>query len=175
MQIPHIQPFTIIKGGFQSEKYFDKLLINNIFGINTNTKNYLTDKYGDVTNKVSIHVRRGDYLKLWPHHVFVGEEYYTKALEKMGDREYLVFSDDMEWCKSFFKGKFDFIQDEDYNELYLMSLCGDNIIGNSTFSWWGAWLNRNPLKTVIAPNTWFGPGYSHWDTSDLIPQDWIKI
>lgn len=175
VEIPHIQPFTIVKGGFQSEKYFDKFLITNIFGINTNTKEKLTNKYGDVTNKVSIHVRRGDYLKLYPHHIFVGEEYYTKAITQMGDKNYLVFSDDIEWCKSFFKGKFDFIQDEDYNELYLMSLCGGNIIGNSTFSWWGAWLNRTPLKTVIAPKTWFGPGYSHWDTSDLIPEDWIKI
>jgi hypothetical protein len=93
----------------------------------------------------------------------------------MGDKEYLVFSDDMEWCKSFFKGKFDFINDEDYNELYLMSLCRDNIIGNSTFSWWGAYLNENLFKTVIAPKTWFGPGYSHWDTSDLIPENWIKL
>lgn len=175
VQIPDIQPLTIIKGGFQSEKYFDKFLINNIFRIKPNIKELLINKYGDVTNKVSIHVRRGDYLKLWPHHIFVGEEYYTKAIEIMGDKEYLVFSDDMKWCKSFFKGKFDFIEDEDYNELYLMSLCGNNIIGNSTFSWWGAWLNQNPLKKVIAPKTWFGPGYSHWDTSDLIPQNWIKI
>jgi glycosyltransferase involved in cell wall biosynthesis len=175
VEIPHIQPLTIIKGGFQSEKYFDKFLINNIFGINEYIANMLTNKYGDVTNKVSIHVRRGDYLKLWPHHVFVGEEYYTKAITQMGDKNYLVFSDDIEWCKSFFKGKFDFIQDEDYNELYLMSLCGGNIIGNSTFSWWGAWLNRTPNKKVISPNTWFGPGYADWNTNDLIPQNWIKI
>lgn len=175
IQIPDIEPFTIIKGGFQSEKYFDKNLINNIFSIKNQHKKLLTNKYGDLTNKVSVHVRRGDYLKLWPHHIFVGEEYYTKAIEMMGDKEYLVFSDDINWCKSFFKGKFDFIQDEDYNELYLMSMCEHNIIGNSTFSWWGAWLNQNPLKRVIAPKTWFGPGYSHWDTKDLIPEDWIKI
>ncbi len=175
VEIPNIQPLTIIKGGFQSEKYFDKKLINNLFSIKNEYKELLTKKYGDLTDKVSIHVRRGDYLKLWPHHIFVGEEYYTKAIEIMGDREYLVFSDDMEWCKSFFKGKFDFINDEDYNELYLISMCKDNIIGNSTFSWWGAWLNQNPLKKVIAPKIWFGPGYSHWDTSDLIPEGWTKI
>lgn len=174
-QIPNIQPFTIIKGGFQSEKYFDKNEIYNFFDISEEHKKLLLEKYGDISNKVSIHVRRGDYLKLYPHHIFVGEEYYTKAIEQMGGREYLVFSDDMDWCKSFFKGKFDFIKDEDYNELYLMSLCRDNVIGNSTFSWWGAWLNKNPMKKVIAPKTWFGPGYADWDTKDLIPEGWIKI
>jgi glycosyltransferase involved in cell wall biosynthesis len=174
-QIPNIQPFTIIKGGYQSEKYFDKKEIYKFFEIDDNHKKTLIEKYGDVSNKVSLHVRRGDYLKLWPHHVFVGEEYYTKAIQMMGDREYLVFSDDMDWCKEFFKGKFDFIKDEDYNEMYLMSMCKDNIIGNSTFSWWGAWLNRNPIKKVIAPKTWFGPGYADWDTKDLIPEGWVIL
>lgn len=179
VQIPNIQPFTIIKGGFQSEKYFDKKLINIIFSIRHEIKKYLLEKYEDVSDKCSIHVRRGDYLKLWPHHVFVGEEYYTKALEiirSKGIKKFLVFSDDKEWCKQFFKGdEFEFVEDEDYNELYLMSLCHSNVIGNSTFSWWGAWLNQNQNKMVIAPNTWFGPGYKDWDTSDLIPEDWIKI
>lgn len=174
-EIPKIPPFTRIDGGFQSEKYFDKEVVYDFFVISDEHKKLLIEKYGNVSNKVSIHVRRGDYLKLWPHHVFVGEEYYTKSIELMGDKEYLVFSDDIDWCKSFFKGKFDFIRDEDYNEMYLMSMCKDNIIGNSTFSWWGAWLNKNPIKKVIAPKTWFGPGYADWDTKDLIPEGWMKI
>jgi glycosyltransferase involved in cell wall biosynthesis len=175
MQIPDIPPHTIIKGGFQSEKYFDKTEIYKLFNIDDEHKNILIKKYGDISNKTSIHVRRGDYLKLWPYHVFVGEEYYTKSIQEIGDKEYLVFSDDINWCKSFFKGNFDFIEDEDYNELYLMSMCKNNIIGNSTFSWWGAWLNQNSTKKVIAPKTWFGPGYKDWDTKDLIPEGWIKI
>lgn len=175
VQLPDVQPFTIIRGGFQSEKYFNKEEIYKFFNISDDHRKTLIEKYGDVSNKISLHVRRGDYLKLWPHHVFVGEEYYTKAIEMLGDGDYLVFSDDLDWCKEVFKGKFDFIKDEDYNELYLMSMCKDNIIGNSTFSWWGAWLNKNPTKKVVAPKTWFGPGYSHFDTTDLIPTEWIKL
>ena len=179
VKFPNIQPFTIIRGGFQTEKYFDKEIINDLFGINDEISTTLINKYGNVTNKCSVHVRRGDYLKLYPNHIFVGEEYYTKSLDVMRSKGYdkfLVFGDDQEWCKSFFKGnEFEFISDEDYNEMYLMSLCGSNIIGNSTFSWWGAWLNHNQNKTVIAPNTWFGPGYKHLDISDIIPTEWIKI
>lgn len=171
-----ILPFTKLKGGFQSEKYFDIDLVGKTFCCPENIELYLTKKYGSVSNKTSLHVRRGDYLKLYPHHIFVGEKYYTEAINKIENGEFLVFSDDLEWCKSFFKGKqFDFIVDEDYNELYLMSLCKNNIIGNSTFSWWGAWLNSNENKVVIAPKNWFGPGYSNFNMSDLIPKKWMKI
>jgi glycosyltransferase involved in cell wall biosynthesis len=175
-EFPNIQPFTILKGGYQSEKYINKNLILDLFSVSEANKVELFKKYGNVFEKTSVHIRRGDYLKLYPHHIFVGEDYYTKAINKINSDKYLVFSDDLEWCKSFFTGKqFDFVSDEDYNELYLMSLCKNNIIGNSTFSWWGAWLNQNPNKKVIAPNTWFGPRYSHFNTSDLIPNDWIKL
>lgn len=175
-EINDIEPFTILKGSYQSEKYFDKELILNTFSCSDFTKTELLKKYGDLSDVTSIHVRRGDYLKLYPYHIFVGEDYYTKAIEVIKADKYFVFSDDLKWCKEFFKGKeFDFISDEDYNELYLISLCNNNIIANSTFSWWGAWLNKNINKKVIAPLTWFGPGYSSWDISDLLPINWIKI
>lgn len=175
-KIENIQPFTILKGGYQSEKYFNQTLIRKLFSPENDTKRIITELYGDVSDYTSIHVRRGDFLKLYPHHIFVGEDYYTKSIQTINSKKYLVFSDDIDWCKSFFKGnEFNFINDVDYNEMYVMSMCKNNIIGNSTFSWWGAWLNPNCNKIVIAPNNWFGPGYSHLDLSDLIPETWLKI
>ena len=64
---------------------------------------------------------------------------------------------------------------DDVEDIWLMSMCKHNIIANSSFSWWGAWLNRNPNKKVIAPNHWFGPAYHFYGTQDLIPEGWIKI
>ena len=87
----------------------------------------------------------------------------------------IIFSNDIEWCKENFKHKeVVFIEEEDYLELYIMSMCTDNIIANSTFSWWGAWMNKNENKKVITPSNWFG--YNHTATdADLIPTDWIRI
>ena len=103
-------------------------------------------------------------------------EYYKQALSKLPDiNKVLIFSDDIEWCKQNFIGdRFIFIQEEDYISLYLMSLCDYNIIANSSFSWWGAWLNQNPNKVVIAPKLWFGLKSNH-NINDLIPSSWIKI
>ena len=72
--------------------------------------------------------------------------------------------------------KFKFIENElDYIDLWIMNLCEHNIIANSSFSWWGAWLNQNPDKRVVAPKKWFGPAYNGvHDTKDLYPQSWIK-
>jgi hypothetical protein len=68
-----------------------------------------------------------------------------------------------------------FIENEqDYIDLYLMSLCENNIIANSSFSWWGSWLNKNKEKKIIAPSKWFGKKINH-DTKDLIPKEWIVM
>ena len=89
---------------------------------------------------------------------------------------FLIFSDDIVWCKNNFVGdKFIFIEgEEDYIDLWLMSLCNHNIIANSSFSWWGAWLNKNNNKTVIAPKNWFGPN-KKLDPTDLYCKDWLVI
>ena len=63
----------------------------------------------------------------------------------------------------------------DYIELYMMSLCDHNIIANSSFSWWGAWLNENPNKKVIAPKKWFGPAYGDINDNDLVPETWTRL
>jgi hypothetical protein len=103
-----------------------------------------------------------------------------KAIKKMPkDSVFLIFSDDIQWCKENFPDmpeKFRFIEgNKDYEDLYIMSHCKNNIIANSSFSWWGAWLNSNLEKTIIAPATWFGPTLQNNDTTDLYCEGWIKI
>lgn len=175
IQVP---PNTRLNGFFQSEKYFDKTLIYKMFACPENISTYLNKKYKEQLSKksVSIHIRRGDYLYLSKHHPLCTMEYYLKAMEEINGEHYLVFSDDKKWCKENFTGaKYTIVEEEDYIELYLMTKCFGNIISNSTFSWWGAWLNTNIDKQVIAPSKWFGEGFKDLNTNDLIPDSWIKI
>ena len=89
----------------------------------------------------------------------------------------LVFSDDIKWCKENFIGdNFIFVENEkDYIDLYLMSMCNHNIISNSSFSWWGAWLNQSKEKVVISPEKWYGPNKGDRNLDDLLMSDWILI
>jgi len=182
-QIPNIDGNVKLVGHFQSEKYFidhrNELL--ELFEIDNETNTRLLEKYGDILNKdtCSIHIRRGDYLGLQNHHPIQPIEYYQRAIQIVGkEKHFLVFSDDIEWCKE----NFDFLPSKtfisgnhDYEDLYLMSMCQNNIIANSTFSWWGAWLNKNENKQVIIPSKWFGISNSHLNTNDLYCDKWIKI
>ena len=177
-EIPY-QNNMLLDGYFQSEKYFDEKVVRELFSIDDITNDYIDGKYGSLLkNKtVSVHVRRGDYLPRIGRHPVCGMSYYNKAFEYFEDDNlFLIFSDDIEWCKNNFKGNnFIFIENElDYIDLYLMSLCGDNIICNSTFSWWGAWLNNNKNKKVISPKIWFGEK-KPLNTKDLYCENWIVI
>lgn len=126
-------------------------------------------------NCTSIHVRRGDYLKLSDFHTNLNLSYYFEAIKIIRSKKYIIFSDDINWCKYNFKGEqFIFSNNNLIEDLKLMSKCEHNIIANSSFSWWGAFLNKNPSKTVIAPKQWFGPNLNH-NTKDLLPSEWIKI
>ena len=168
-------------GYFQSEKYFKNHCthIKSVFSATPETQDMVYRKYSDIFYGVvcSIHVRRGDYLKLQDHHPVLGMQYYNEAIDKVVADKYLIFSDDIEWCKQNFIGdQFIFIEGEpDYVDMFLMSLCDHNIIANSSFSWWGAWLNSDDDKIVVAPENWFGPAKGDINTSDLIPEKWIKI
>ena len=182
-KIPY-QNGLYISGLFQSEKYFknQRKKILNLLGAPDIVSKTLKEKYRDIFNNgnevVSIHIRRGDYISLQSHHALLDLDYYQKAISKFNDKKYkfLVFSDDIEWCKDTFSTEFNFVErGEDYMDLWLMSLCNHNIIANSSYSWWGAWLNKNKNKRVIAPKKWFGPSLSHHDTSDLIPNSWETI
>jgi len=168
---------TLFWGYFQSEKYFinHESEIRSLFEPSETIKKNLKDRYGNVNDYTSLHVRRGDYLNLSAHHPTCTMEYYKKALNRCPGKV-LVFSDDIDWCKNnFLDPRFEFVSNNlDYEDLYLMSMCKNNIIANSSFSWWGAWLNKNPNKVVIAPKVWFGSAINH-DTKDLLPVSWTTM
>lgn len=132
---------------------------------------------------VSLHVRRSDYLNLPNHYYTLDKEYYQNAIDLVGrDKKIVVFSDDIDWCKANF-GNVEYISAPSHIDLYAMSLCSHNIIANSTFSFWGAFLNQNKNKKVVAPKNWFKKDYSllisdfkNEDcSSDLILENWKRI
>lgn len=164
----HIPKECIIEGFFQSEKYFknsrEKIL--NVF-----------PQYHKLTNKVSVHVRRGDFLKKQQYHNILTLEYYKKAFSIFSNERFLIFSDDIEWCKKKFIGKeFSFHETQgDMADIAIMSSCKHNIVANSSFSWWGAWLNRSKGKKVICPSQWVGPALKNLNTNDIYCEEWVRI
>ena len=182
-KIPEIKDNLVLDGYFQSEKYFEysEIQIKNLFECNKNLENKLINKFPFILEEktCSIHVRRGDYLKLPNFHPIQTIDYYKKSIEHFHPETlFLIFSDDIEWCKNAFSKiniKMHFIENNfDYEDLYLMSFCKNNIICNSTFSWWAAWLNNHEGKKVIAPKKWFGSD-SPCNTNDLYCKSWIII
>jgi len=182
-EIDFTEENKLVSGFFQSEKYFKgyENLIKYNFRPTDEIINYILEKYPIIFNKriSSIHVRRGDYVRLPDHHPVQSVEYYKQAIDltKNTTDKYFIFSDDIEWCKQIFNGnKFIFVENnKDYMELYMMTLCQNNVICNSSFGWWGAWLNNNPNKIVVGPSNWFGPAFANFQTHDIIPETWIKI
>jgi len=172
-----------LSGYFQSEKYFIKNenTIRKIFTPKRDMVDNVVKKHEKILLSklplVSIHVRRGDYLKYPQHHPVVTVDYISAAAKEFGDSIFVVFSDDITWCKENINfDNFHFVEKEtDVSDFILMSLCDSHIISNSTFSWWAAWLNNKNNKRVIAPKKWFGPAYSTWDIKDLYPKDWETI
>lgn len=160
-----------LSGYYQSYKYFSdyESFIRNIFEFSFSVeKNY---------NAASMHIRRGDYITIGnDYHINLPETYYQQAMSIMDADRYIIFSDDIEWCKNKFIGpQFVFVENTNPAiSLAMMTSCNHNIIANSSFSWWAAYLNKSPNKKIIAPNSWFGPKLPH-DVKDLIPEGWIKI
>ena len=167
-------------GYFQSEKYFinHRKLIRDTFNIPD--EEFMITQYDQLLSKnmvVSIHIRRNDYLNLKDYHPVCSLEYYQNASKIFDGATYLIFSDDIEWCKknmSFLKNTHYVEGLTDVQNILLMSRCHHHIIANSSFSWWGAWLNNNQKKIVIAPKQWFGP-CSHNKTVDLYCEGWRVI
>lgn len=168
----------LFNGYFQSEKYLDRDKILDLYSIDRDSADYIQLKYKNIlSDSVSIHIRRGDYLDKQDKHPVQDMNYYNLAMSYFNNcKNFIIFSDDIEWCKNNFIGdQFVFIEGErDYIDLWLMSLCNHNIIANSSFSWWGAWLNQNKNKKVIAPSNWFGPK-KQLNAKDLYCKDWIII
>lgn len=132
---------------------------------------------------VSVHLRRGDYLQSGAYASCTGD-YYRDALQRLTEVTGItptafVFSDDPGWARDNLdlpcaKVVVDFNgRDTDYEDLRLMSLCQHNILANSSFSWWGAWLNANPAKVVLGPARWFSN--EHKQNPDILPPAWIRI
>lgn len=159
----------ILDGYFQSEKYFlhHREAILEAFNF----------KHEPVEGLVAVHVRRGDYMQFADKHPPVTIEYLMDAMQHFPGMDFHFFSDDIEWCQRNFKGgRYSFaLPNTPIADIEGISCCEHQIISNSTFSWWGAWLNLNPYKKVIAPKIWFGPGNRHLDTKDIIPESWIKL
>ena len=194
---PHlltIKSSAFVKGYFQSYKYFEgfEKKIKDIFYLSENqlddvNKKILLDIKN--TSTISIHIRRGDYISdviTQQIHGNCSIEYYTKAIDlivsKTEKSTLVFFSDDIEWVKIQFKNlpftkifvNYNFGVDS-WRDLFLMKSCNHNIIANSSFSWWAAWLNENPNKIIIAPKKWFAISEDDRNTKDLIPESWIRI
>jgi len=168
------------RGYYQSEKFFlnAKNEILELFTFKSRLIENLKAMYPFIEDTCGIHVRRTDYLNQQDYHPIMSLNYFNEAINHTTCKKFSVFSDDISWCKEHLK-HLDciFISMQDYEDFILMSLCKDNIISNSTFSWWAAYLNKNQNKKVIAPHhkKWFGPGYSNLNTIDLYPSEWIQI
>lgn len=186
----NIQGDTYIQGYWQSEKYFkeyrDDVLKQFTLKkeIHTKTKEYLQKI--NKTEAISLHVRRGDYVSSEHSSKIHGTcslDYYKNAIihieKSTKNPHFFIFSDDLDWAKAnltFIDNKTFVELDKnipDQEEMYLMSKCQHNIIANSSFSWWGAWLNQNADKIVIAPKQWFLD--SSMNIKDLIPDDWVCL
>lgn len=181
---------SYIDGYWGSEKYFLDIAdtIRKEFTLKNKPDKTNSEliRYINNCNSVSVHVRRSDYVKDKRTHDFhgvCGLDYYRKAAtlvsKKMHHPVYFVFSDDPVWCKTNLRLNYPItyvthnLETKDYEDMKLMSMCKHNIIANSSFSWWGAWLNKNPNKIVIAPKKWFNS--KSISTRDLIPNSWLQI
>lgn len=177
------QPFvdgSFYDGFFQSEKYFShrRQEILNLFKPSDDISSRV-EMYRDVLNlpnSVAVHLRRGDYVNNQKNHALLPLEYYHAAFTHFDiNSNFVFFSDDIQYCKDTFKmSNQHFIQDKDYVELYVMAGLKNCVIANSSFSWWGAWLNCNEGKKIVAPNLWFGPNIK-LETKDIVPVSWIKL
>ncbi len=198
-KIQYIKDMQVF-GYFQSPKYFDKYkdkLLEIFLEYKHQIQNYLDLTLNSISNKptISLHIRRADYLKLQHCHIVLDETYYEKAIYKLAEKlnisfeeinekyTFVFFSDDIPWCKKSLV--FNSLNDihfitlgNDVHELYLMSMCDHNIIANSSYSWWGSYLNEKDHIT-ICPKHWFnspqtgGKGPPNW--SDIYCDKWLII
>lgn len=180
----------LLDGYWQSEKYFLDIadLLRQEFSLRRplHPANAALAELIRNVDAVSIHVRRGDYVTDVAAnrvHGICTVDYYQRAVHAIAARRpvphLFVFSDDLQWTKDHLRFQFPTVYvdgnagDKQAEDLVLMSLCRDNIIANSSFSWWGAWLNGNPGKTVIAPARWFAA--ESMDDRDLLPSTWLRV
>lgn len=182
-------PNAYLVGYWQSERYFSDYAqtIRDDFTFKLPISDENTTLAGHIkkNNAVSLHVRRGDYVNnpsTAAHHGVCSIAYYQDAIRYIVDRSgpvvLYIFSDDPQWVRANLQVKVPCVYVDhnrgpsSYVDMQLMSLCNHHIIANSSFSWWGAWLNPNAGKIVVAPKNWFA---KPMHTQDLLPSDWIRL
>jgi hypothetical protein len=185
---------VILFGYFQSYRYFDRYSESIIKRLSLRLEQeMIKTKYLTLAQSISLHFRIGDYMDVQLHHPLMTDSYYIDSIKriikvtKKADWDIIYFceaKDNLPVRQRLYKIQKQFphlsfhkASDEmqDWEQLLLMSCSDHNIIANSTFSWWGAYLNPNPAKIVCYPSTWFGSANSDKDTRDLCPPQWIKI
>lgn len=185
--VASVSPGTVLMGNFQSEKYFlaeadavrkDLSLREPLSG---RAEKHL-EEINAVALSVAVHVRRDDYVSDQKTSSFHGNcswEYYENAMrlmrERLVDVRFFFFSDEPDWLAAQQVRGIIVSGLSPHEDMFLMSRCAHQIIANSSFSWWGAWLNRNPDKVVVAPRRWFANEYYEQQTGDLIPEGWIRL
>ncbi|WP_207477535.1 alpha-1,2-fucosyltransferase [Arenibaculum pallidiluteum] len=174
---------TAFRGYFQSFRYFLECAadVRRLFTFKNawrlEAESYLRDVRRGDCELVSLHVRRTDYVGAANLHYALQNEYYRVAADRVGaGRRFLIFSDDLDWCREEFSDlEAQYVETTSpYIDLQIMAMCDHHIIANSSYSWWGAWLNPTQSKTVIYPRQWFA-GQSAKSTKDLCPGDWMAI
>jgi hypothetical protein len=183
LESPSDETPTVYAGWYQSEKFFGEYS-KSVKELYSPTYEFIEKAKKDfpfIGNSVvsAINVRRGDYLTQPRRHPVITLDYINEAYKNLPNHDKLIImSDDIDWCKSNIKlPNSIFIDPSKYWEhegIWLLSLCNHFIISNSTFSWWGAWLSESENKTVIAPDTWFGPDIFD-NPKDVWCDSWIKI
>lgn len=186
-----IKDNNYVSGYFQCEGYFINIreILLEQFSINSNVAQYTKKIKKEIlvtNNCCSIHVRRGDFINNLNKNIHGSctLEYYKKAEEiiKLKDInvKFFIFSDDIQWCKNNFEiDNAIYVKTEEdrlpHEDMYLMSLCKYNIIANSSYSWWAAWLNKNDDKLVIAPKRWFIDDNLERQSKDIVCKEWQKL
>lgn len=182
----------LLKGYWQSEKYF--IDIAAIIREEVTWKNSVTGKDKELLEQislydsVSLHIRRGDYISnAYEDQILISSEldYYYRCVnyitQNIRHPHFFIFSDDPKWVKENLRLEYPvtYVDHNDagknYEDLRLMSQCKHNIICNSSFSWWGAWLNNNPNKIICAPKQWFSANARNINSKDLVPSSWVKV
>ena len=163
-----------LHGFFQNYKYFNNIrseLIDTYFRF-TDEVVSKAFRYVIPPDSVGVCIRRGDYLMLQNNHCVLSHEYYHTAWEHIPEVEQIfIFSDDFS-CKDMFEGQAVFVDEDKFVQLYLMTKMKHLVLANSTFSWWGAYMNDNK-GTVVVPDPWFGPSKQDHDVSGLYLPEWI--
>jgi hypothetical protein len=195
-------PDIVLNGFWQSEQYFSdvqdkirKTVFTGPMAAFSQNAIGLTEKIHGITESISVHVRRTDYVNLQHYHGLMGLDYYDQAMRIVGavrGAQFFIFSDDIEWCKqqTVFRGA-TFVEGTTHAEdLFLLSRCKHAVIANSTFSWWGAYLSRHQepsgrARICIAPKRWFTndlyatditiPENGYLNSVDIVPEMWVRI